>query len=105
MAPCVPATCRQKHCLTQKHRHLSAFAWREARSQRVGGGDALHAGRGELDLPARPTSHGAAGGSSQTLGAVLQCPGSGFSRRDSDMLARGWTPGRLVGDVQSVHLH
>lgn len=44
-------------------------------------------------------------GSSQTLGAAPQGPGSGFSRRDSDMLARGWTPGRLVGDVQSVHLH
>ena len=46
-----------------------------------------------------------AGGSSQTCGAAPQCPGSGVSRRDSNMLGHGWTPGRLVGDVQSVHLH
>ena len=36
----------------------SAFRWREARCQCIGGGDALHAGRGELDLPARPTQRG-----------------------------------------------
>lgn len=58
---------------------------------------------GNWTCPRIPRS--VAGSSSQTCGAAPQCPGSGFSRRDSDMLARGWTPGRLVGGVQSVHLH
>ena len=57
LAPCVPATCRQKHCLTQKHSHRPPFAG-EAHSQCVGGGDAPHAGRGELDLPTCPTQRG-----------------------------------------------
>lgn len=38
-------------------------------------------------------------------GSAPQCRGSGFSRTDSNVLARGWTPGRLVGYAQSIHLH
>lgn len=103
LAPCVPATCRQKHCLTQKHSHLPPFAGEKLavsaleavmRSTRVAG-----------NWTCQHVPRSVACGSSQTRGAAPQCPGSGFSRTDSDMLARGWTPGRLVGDAQSIHFH